>query len=75
MNYCLSQNPTQTGISELITSKGFIPYSYNPFKRELLELDKINPKGNNTLFLRGPVEFFNDKLNRSKKYLANGIYV
>ena len=67
--------PTQTGIFELITSKGFIPYSYNPFKRELLELDKINPKGNNTMFLRGPLEFFTDKVYSSKKYLINGIYV
>lgn len=65
----------QIEIFEYLISLGFKSYKYNPFKRDLTIINKVNPNGNNTLFLRDSIDFFTRKLKTSEKYLINGLYI
>jgi len=65
----------QKEVFEYIISLGFKSYLYDPFNRNLTMINKINPSGNNTLFLRDSIDFFNEKLKSSDKYLINGLYI
>ena len=59
----------------LICSNGFVSYEYNPFKRTFTKTDSITKKGNNTLFLRGDLTDFVNRVNTSKKYKVNGVKI
>ena len=65
----------QIEIFEYLISFGFKSYNYDPFNRDLTMINKINPSGNNTLFLRDSIDFFAGKLKTSEKYLINGLYI
>lgn len=60
---------------DLICSYGFISYEYNPFKRSFTKTNYVSKKGNNTLFLRGGLIDFVNRVNTSKKYKVNGVKI
>tara|TARA_B100001250_G_scaffold413708_1_gene448742 strand:- start:6489 stop:7379 length:891 start_codon:yes stop_codon:yes gene_type:complete len=53
-------------ISNKIIEYGFIPISYNPFKRKIIELKKYNDKKHNTIFIRN-YNFVKKNIEISKK--------
>ena len=59
----------------LICSYGFVSYEYNPFKKTFTKTDSVTKKGNNTLFLRGDLIDFVNRVNTSKKYTVNGVRI
>ena len=68
-----SQN--KNDVFEQLKSLGFKSYKYSPFKKELTPIDGINNSGNNTLLLRGSLDFFNKRLSMSEKYVVNDIKI
>jgi len=60
---------------DLICSYGFISYEYNPFKKSFTKTDCVSKKGNNTLFLRGDLIDFVNRVNKSKEYKVNGVKI
>jgi FkbM family methyltransferase len=72
---CQKYGKSQIEIFEHLISLGFKSYSYNPFMRNLKEINKINPSANNTLLIRGSVDHFNAQLIKSEKYLVNGLWI
>ena len=65
----------QIEVFEYLISLGFKSYRYDPFNRDLTMINKINPSGNNTLFLRDQIDFLTGKLKSSEKYLINGLFI
>jgi FkbM family methyltransferase len=51
-----------------LISRGFLPYSYNPFNREILKLDTYGK--NNTIYLRDE-KLVSDRLTNSRKIRIN----
>ena len=60
---------------DLICSYGFISYEYNPFKKSFTITDCVSKKGDNTLFLRGDLIDFVNRVNKSKEYKVNGVKI
>ena len=53
-------------LDNLLKEYGFKPFTYNPFKRELISLDKYTNQ--NTIYLRNPFEV-SMKLEKGKSYV------
>jgi len=60
-------------IYNLICSFGFISYHYDPFKRTFKLIKTKSKKSINTIFIRGDLSYFENRVKKSKKYNLNGI--
>jgi FkbM family methyltransferase len=61
----------ESEILALMLDHGFGIYSYNPFSRVLINLEKKNSNSGNTLFIRN-IEFVEERLRKSVKINVNG---
>jgi len=60
-------------IDNLLKSYGFKPYTYNPFDRQLIYLDKYT--NHNTIYLRDSIEVSNRLKQSNSVRLSNGLLI
>jgi len=61
----------ESEILTVLSEKGFRPYSYNPFKRKLMDLEGKNVESGNTIFIRDK-ELVSKRLHDANKINING---
>lgn len=66
---------SEENIYNQICSYGFKSYIYDPFKKSFTETNAITKTANNTLFLKGDINEFVDRVEKSKEYLVNGLVI
>ena len=62
-------------IYNLICSYGFNSFNYNPFNRTFTKTTDKTKTRNNTLFLRGDINDFIIRIDKSEKYQINGVTI
>jgi len=58
---------SDTKINNKLLSLGFMPISYNPFKREIIKLDSYNINSHNTIYIKD-YSFIREQLESSQYY-------